>query len=95
MSLYAAKYAVSQIVPYGMTGLTLPGMYISAEALTNAAMLTGYSLTASNMLVMVNDSAAYMTNYNMMSNAMGQNNYQMVKGVSKYGADTVLGMGLS
>ena len=70
------------------------GGFVSSETMVSAAILTGYTGTASNMLVKVNDYSAYLTGTNMMTGAMGQANYQSIKGSSKGGSDVVIGLGL-
>ena len=70
------------------------GGFVSSETMVSAAILTGYTGTASNMLVKVNDYSAYLTGTNMMTGAMGQANYQSIKGSSKCGSDVVIGLGL-
>ena len=93
---YASEVVMAQAVPYGMTGIMLPtGAFVSGETIMTAAMTTGYTMTGSNMLVKVNDSMAGLTRTNMMAGAMGQANYQLVKGTSKGGSDVVIGLGLS
>lgn len=68
---------------------------MSSETMVSAAILTGYTGTASNMLVKVNDYSAYLTGTNMMTGAMGQANYQSIKGSSKAVTNWVISMGLS
>ena len=70
------------------------GGFVSSETMVSAAILTGYTGTASNMLVKVNDSVAGLTGINVMAGAMGQANYQLLKGTSKGGSDEVIGLGL-
>ena len=83
-------------MPYGMTGIMLPtGAFVSGETIMTAAMTTGYTVTGSNMLVKVNDYSAYLTGTNMMTGAMGQANYQSIKGSSKAVTNWVISMGLS
>lgn len=43
------------------------GGFVSSETMVSAAILTGYTGTASNMLVKVNDYSAYLTGTNMMT----------------------------
>ena len=50
------------------------GGFVSSETMVSAAILTGYTGTASNMLVKVNDYSACLTGTNMMTGAMGQAN---------------------
>lgn len=71
------------------------GGFVSSETMVSAAILTGYTGTASNMLVKVNDYSAYLTGTNMMTGAMGQANYQSIKGSSKAVTNWVISMGLS
>ena len=71
------------------------GGFVSSETMVSAAILTGYTGTASNMLVKVNDYSAYLTGTNMMAGAMGQANYQLVKGTSAQVSNNVLELGLS
>ena len=68
---------------------------MSSETMVSAAILTGYTGTASNMLVKGNDYSAYLTGTNMMTGAMGQANYQSIKGSSKAVTNWVISMGLS
>ena len=93
---YASEVMVAQIVPYGMTGVALPtGVFVSSETIMNAAMLSGYTATFSNMAVKVNDSMAGATGYNAMANAMGPGNYQFVKESSAAISNVLLLAGLS
>ena len=71
------------------------GGFVSSETMVSAAILTGYTGTASNMLVKVNDYSACLTGTNMMTGAMGQANYQSIKGSSKAVTNLVISMGLS
>lgn len=74
---YASEVVLAQVVPYGMTGVFLPaGVYVSSETIMTATMLTGYTVTFSNMAVKVNDSMVGLAGRNMMADAMGQENYQ-------------------
>ena len=93
---YASEVVLAQVVPYGMTGIFLPaGVFVSGETIMTATMLTGYTVTFSNMAVKVNDSMVGLAGRNMMADAMGQENYQQVKDISAMGSNTVLMMGLS
>lgn len=60
----------------------------------NTAMATGYTVTASNMLVKLNDATAGVTGKNTMGELLGKENYQTVKETSQAGSDRVLQMGL-
>ncbi len=86
MMLYASEVVMAQAVPYGMTGIMLSaGGFVRGETIMTVATAAGYTVTGSNMLVMMNDSVA---------GAMGQANYQLLKGTSKGGSDEVIGLGL-
>ena len=63
MTPYAAETAVAGIAPYGMP---IGGIYVSSEKMMEAAMLSGYTVTSSNMLVNMNDMTAGITGENMM-----------------------------
>ena len=93
---YASEVVMAQAAQYGMTGIMLPtGAFVSGETIMTAAMTTGYTMTGSNMLVKVNDSMAGLTRTNMMAGAMGQANYQLVKGTSAQASNKVMEFGLS
>ena len=93
---YASEVIAAQVVPYGMTGVVLPtGVFISGETIMNAAMMTGYTATFSNMAVKVNDSMAGVTGYNAMANTMGPGNYEFVKESSAAVSNVMLMAGLS
>ncbi len=93
---YASEVLVSTVVPYGMTGVCLPaGVFVSGETMMTATMLTGYTVTFSNMTVKVNDSMVGLAGTNMMADVMGQGNYQQFKDVSAMGSNTILMLGLS
>ncbi len=93
---YASEVVLAQVVPYGMTGVFLPaGVFVSSETIMTATMLTGYTVTFSNMAVKVNDSMVGLAGRNMMADAMGQENYQQFKDVSAAGSNMILMLGLS
>jgi hypothetical protein len=95
MMLYASEVVMAQAVPYGMTGIMLSaGGFVRGETIMTVATAAGYTVTGSNMLVMMNDSVAGLTGINVMAGAMGQANYQLLKGTSKGGSDEVIGLGL-
>ena len=87
----ARLYFCSSIASEG----TAAGVFVSSETIMTATMLTGYTVTFSNMAVKVNDSMVGLAGRNMMSDAMGQENYQQVKDISAMGSNAVLMLGLS
>ena len=89
MAPYGAEVWASAAIPPGMTGIPVGGMYISDEAIMDIAMTTSYSVTFSNVLVAANDSCANVTGTNVMSNTLGQENYESVKYVSQAGSTTI------
>lgn len=89
---YAAEVGVAMYAPYGMP---IAGTFVTSETLLTSAMASGYVVTASNMAVKINDYSAGVIGRNMMEDAFGQENYQMVKSASQFGSDTIFMMGLS
>lgn len=89
---YAAEAGVAAFAPYGMR---IAGTYATSEMLVGGAMLSGYTVTFSNMTVKINDYTSTVTGYNMMQHTLGHNNYQRFKSVSQFGSDTIFMMGLS
>lgn len=88
---YAAEAGVAAFAPYGMR---IAGTYATSEMLVGGAMLSGYTVTFSNMTVKINDYSAGVLGRNIMEDAFGQENYQMVKSVSQFGSDTIFMMGM-
>ena len=61
------------------------GGFVSSETMVSAAILTGYTGTASNMLVKVNDYSAYLTGTNMMTGGYGTGELSVYQRVIKGG----------
>ena len=68
---YATETAVAGIAPYG---LPVGGVYVSSEKMMEAALLSGYTVTSSNMLVNMNDMTTGITGENMVRELMGEEN---------------------
>ena len=64
------------------------GGFVSSETMVSAAILTGYTGTASNMLVKVNDYSAYLTGTNMMTGLWDRRIISLSKG---YQSRSVIG----
>lgn len=66
----------------------------AAFCMMTGVMLTRYTATFTNMEVKVNDSVARLTENNIMADAMGQENYQLVKDVPSVVSDGIFTLGL-
>lgn len=90
-TLAAAGSMVAFAAP---AGIQLPKVLITTKTLTDVAFWGSATVTATNIVVKVNDSAAYVTGYNVIGSTFGQKPYEFVRDTSKIGSDIVFAFGL-
>ena len=90
---YAAEMAVAMYAPYGIVIAGTP--IVSSEIMLDCAVFAGYTVTASNMMIKVNDSMSVLTGKNQLADAIGWENYEAVSAVLEISSDSIIMMGLS
>ena len=89
---YAAEMTVAGYAPYGMP---LGNRFIGRDKLLDIVMMGESAITASNMMMKINDSMANITGQNPLADTLGWENYEAASTFFQMASNEIIMIGLS